>query len=160
MPGASARLPLATLKKRSEFLRVRGGARHSAHSFLMEARRQEVAPGQVTDACEEIDDAQPGRTKTVRSGGARFGFTVTKKLGNAVVRNRIRRRLKEAIRQIPSEEAHAGCDYVLIARPGALTQQFQDLVADLRKALKRIDETISRGPPRANKRRGGRRTGG
>lgn len=62
---------------------------------------------------------------------ARFGFTATKKLGNAVVRNRIRRRLREAVRLVAPEQARAGCDYVLIAREAAATRPFAALEKDL-----------------------------
>lgn len=61
---------------------------------------------------------------------ARFGLTVTKKIGNAVVRNRIRRRLRAAV-GAASPQAQAGADYVLIARAAALTLPFERLVTDL-----------------------------
>ena len=60
----------------------------------------------------------------------RFGLTVTKKIGNAVIRNRIRRRLRAAIRAALPHAA-AGADYVLIARADALTLPFDRLVTDL-----------------------------
>ena len=67
--------------------------------------------------------------------GARVGFTVTKKIGNAVVRNRVRRRLKEALRAAWPLEAPGGRDYVLVARREALTRQFAALIGDLRQAF-------------------------
>jgi ribonuclease P protein component len=66
---------------------------------------------------------------------ARFGFTVTKKIGNAVVRNRIRRRLREAVRLGGAKEAVPGTDYVLIGRRAALTLPFARLVADLTSGI-------------------------
>ncbi len=60
----------------------------------------------------------------------RIGFTVTKKIGNAVVRNRIRRRLREAAHRAAAH-AKAGTDYVVVARAPALTLQFERLVTDL-----------------------------
>lgn len=69
---------------------------------------------------------------------ARFGLTVTKKLGTAVVRNRIRRRLREAARIVFRANAVAGFDYVAIARPGALTADFSVLLDDMKRALLRL----------------------
>ncbi|MCC6737258.1 MAG: ribonuclease P protein component [Bauldia sp.] len=68
-------------------------------------------------------------------GPARFGFTVTRKIGNAVVRNRVRRRLKEAVRLIGRSAARPGTDYVLVGRPGALGRSFDRILADLAGAL-------------------------
>jgi ribonuclease P protein component len=115
-------LSLATLARRAEFLRVRGGARWTSASFVLEAKaRPPVNAGEGDPA------------------GARFGFTVTKKLGSAVVRNRIRRRLKEAARHLAASHTRADCDYVLIAREAALRRPFVDLVADLATALERVN---------------------
>ncbi len=68
-------------------------------------------------------------------GPARFGFTATKKIGNAVTRNLIRRRLKEAVRLVAPGRARAGCDYVLIAREAAATRAFAILERDLATAF-------------------------
>lgn len=69
------------------------------------------------------------------ANGARFGFTVTKKTGNAVERNRIRRRLREVVRLSAADVAAEGIDYVLIGRRSALTLPFSRLVDDLRSGL-------------------------
>ena len=66
---------------------------------------------------------------------SRFGFTITKKLGNAVTRNRIRRRLKAAFRTVAPDHAKPGFDYVVVARGAAFDRPFAALVADLEKAL-------------------------
>lgn len=71
-------------------------------------------------------------------GPARFGFTVTKKVGSATVRNRVRRRLREAVRLAASPLAHAGFDYVLIGRVGAVQAPFQRLVDDLKRGLLKV----------------------
>lgn len=68
---------------------------------------------------------------------ARFGFTVTKKMGNAVVRNRIKRRLRSAIAQTGSD-ALEGYDYVIISRQKAQDCLFSDLLRDMRFAFSRI----------------------
>lgn len=70
--------------------------------------------------------------------GPRFGFTITKKIGNAVVRNKIRRRLRAALIEIAPSAAHAETDYVLVARKPAVDQDFRSLVADLRAAFQRV----------------------
>ena len=73
---------------------------------------------------------------------ARFGFTVTRQVGNAVVRNRIRRRLKAAVAGAAGAHARSDFDYVVIARRAALERSFSALVADLVRALDRIDRAV------------------
>jgi ribonuclease P protein component len=88
----------------------------------------------------------------------RFGFTATKKLGNAVIRNRIRRRLKEAVRLVAPGTAHAGCDYVLIAREAAATRPFAALERDLAAAFAALHAPSAGGTRPARKdTRGGSR---
>lgn len=110
-----------TLKSRSDFLAVRGGLRASVPSCLIEAK---VRP--------------EGRTPFL---GPRFGLTVTKKLGNAVKRNRIRRRLKAAIAAAYPRRAIDGCDYVVVARAAAFDRVFTDIVADISRALDLIHKS-------------------
>ncbi len=120
-------MALETLKKRADFLRLRGGARFATPSFVVETRpRVKNAP-----------NAQDAAPETAASE-ARFGFTVTKKLGGAVIRNRIRRRLKAAVRLVAPALAHPGHDYVLVARQTALDRPFADLKKDLERALQRV----------------------
>jgi ribonuclease P protein component len=64
-------------------------------------------------------------------GPPRYGITVTRKVGNAVVRNRIRRRLREAVRVHAADDMAAGTDYVIVARQDALTAPFAALSAEL-----------------------------
>lgn len=108
---------LGRLKRRAEFLRVRNGLRFVTAAFVLEARQRA--------------DAGP-------SDPPKFGFTASRKVGGAVVRNRARRRLKEAVRLHAEGAARPGFDYVLIARAGTLQRRFADLVEDLRLALDRI----------------------
>jgi ribonuclease P protein component len=86
--------------------------------------------------------ALPGVVVQMRARGdkdaARVGFTVTKKLGNAVIRNRIKRRLRAAAAQILPDLARDGCDYVLIGRDATATRDFGALTGDLTSALKRF----------------------
>ena len=102
------------LKKRAEFLRVAAKGRKAP------------MPGLVLQALPR-DDHDP----------ARLGFTVTKKVGNAVIRNRARRRLKEAARLLLRDRALTGVDLVLIGRDATGRRPFQDLCGDLEHALKR-----------------------
>lgn len=124
------------LKKRREFQKVARGVRTPRRGFLLQSMPRAPADG--------ADAANP-----------RFGFTVTKKIGNAVVRNRIRRRLKEAVRLHGALAARPGVDYVLVGRRPALDQPFAELVADLVGALK----SAARGrgpsttPPRSEEKR-------
>ncbi len=67
----------------------------------------------------------------------RAGYTVTKKIGNSVVRNRLKRRLREVVRLALPDHGHAGADHVLIGREAGLTRDFAQLRADLEKALAR-----------------------
>ena len=68
---------------------------------------------------------------------ARYGITASKKIGNAVARNRAKRRLREVVRHALSGQAEKGCDYVLIARHNTGTVEWTQLVKDFNKALKR-----------------------
>lgn len=67
------------------------------------------------------------------------GFTVTKKVGNAVIRNRVRRRLKEAAREIIPFKASRGWEYVLIGRHTCLDITYERIKSDLKWALKKLD---------------------
>ena len=120
---ASGVLAIVTLKRRAEFQRVRGGARHSTAAFLLECKPRAVGEG-----------GDPG---------PRFGFTITKKIGNAVTRNRIRRRLKAALAGLASGTARAGMDYVIVARPASHDCAFGDLVRDLETAFARTSKKRS-----------------
>lgn len=121
-PGGPPRQVFAGLKRRADYLRVAKGVRvHAATLSLQAASRTFLE-----------DPALP----TV----ARFGLTVTKKVGGAVERNRIRRRLREALRQLPSLAARADHDYVVLARREALTAAFPALVGELAQALRRVHE--------------------
>jgi ribonuclease P protein component len=104
------------LRRRAEFLAVATGAKVPASAFVLQARRR--------------DDTGP----------ARVGFTVSKKVGTAVERNRVRRRLKEAVRRSASQHMHCGHDYVIVGRRTALTVDFERLLGELRQSLIRLHE--------------------
>ena len=71
--------------------------------------------------------------------GIRLGITASRKVGNAVARNRVRRRLREAARMVLPTNAAKGRDYVLIGRAATLDRPFAMLLSDLRSALLRLD---------------------
>ena len=87
--------------------------------------------------------ATPSAVVQARSRGdsdaARVGFTVTKKIGAAVVRNRTRRRLKEAVRLSLGAALKPGVDYVFVGRAAARTRPFSLLINDLRTAIATLD---------------------
>jgi ribonuclease P protein component len=68
----------------------------------------------------------------------RLGFTATKRIGGAVVRNRAKRRLREAARVLAPLHARAGCDYVFIARGGTAQREWGRLLDDMKTALIRL----------------------
>ncbi len=71
-------------------------------------------------------------------GPARVGFTVTRRIGSAVVRNRLRRRLRALAREVLPEAGVPGADHVLIGRAEGLTRSFALMRADLARALARM----------------------
>ena len=69
----------------------------------------------------------------------RVGYTVTKKIGNAVVRNRMKRRFRELARDVIASQGAMGSDHVLIGRNGGIDRDFATLRADLVKAVAKLD---------------------
>jgi len=102
------------LKKRAEFLRAAAAGKKAA------------VGGVVVQALPRADDLP-----------VRLGFTVTKKVGNAVIRNRTRRRLKEAARLLLAKLPVSGVDLVLIGRDSTRKRDFIALQGDIRRALER-----------------------
>ena len=68
----------------------------------------------------------------------RVGFTVTKKIGNAVVRNRMKRRFRALARELFPEHGISGADHVLIGRSGGIERDYAELASDLKRALRKI----------------------
>lgn len=100
------------LKKRSEFLYVREGFYSAKGGVVVQMREHPTSSGVI-----------------------RVGFTATKKIGNAVTRNRAKRRLREIARTILPELGRVGHDYVFIARDSTTARLWPDLLDDARKAL-------------------------
>ncbi|MBI3444626.1 MAG: ribonuclease P protein component [Magnetospirillum sp.] len=110
---------LDRLKKRADFLRVAA------------LRRKWAAPGLILQAA-------PGTGTELQADSLRVGFTVSKKVGNSVCRNRARRRLKEAVSAVFPANASPGLDYVVIGRRETLERPYSLLLQDLLAALKRV----------------------
>jgi ribonuclease P protein component len=131
-------MAVATLKKRSQFQRVRGGARWSGPAFLMEGKARSGAPP-ATDAKTGAGAGVSNAGHSAASvDGPRFGFTITRKLGGAVVRNRMRRRIKAALADVAKACADPRFDYVIVARSAAVDRPFAEIRADLELAFRRI----------------------
>lgn len=114
---------LARLRRRQDFLRAsKTGVRVSARLFTLQMVGQGAAEGAGTPA------------------EARFGFTVTRKVAGAAGRNRIRRRLKEALRVSGDLGARAGRDYVFVARREALDAPFAEIVTQMSEGFARLEE--------------------
>jgi len=104
-----------TLTKRRDFLAANSGKRAPMPGFVLLVKAR--------------GDGDPAM---------RVGYTVTKKIGNAVVRNRIKRRFRALAREILPQSGVVGADHVLIGRSDGLTRDFAQLKADLTKALAKV----------------------
>jgi ribonuclease P protein component len=102
------------LRQRADFLAAASGIKVPAAAFVLQAR------------------------KRADQGPARLGFTVSKKVGNAVERNRVRRRLRDIVRLSGTNRMQSGHDYVLIGRRAALKIPFARIAEDFEGALRRM----------------------
>ena len=104
-----------TLTKRSDFLAANRGKRAPMPGFVLLVRPR------------GDDDIT-----------MRVGFTVTKKIGNAVVRNRMKRRFRALARELLPTDGIPGADHVLIGRAGGIERPYADLASDLKRALRKV----------------------
>jgi ribonuclease P protein component len=104
------------LKRRADFLAAARGVKAPVGGFVLQARNRR------------------------EDGPVRIGITCSRQIGNAVERNRVRRRLREAIRLSPPHRFRRGYDYVLIGRRAALELPFAGLVEHLNRALERVHD--------------------
>ena len=109
------------LKRRVDFRAAAGAMRAPAAAFLVQAR------------CRAED------------GAPRVGFTVSRQVGNAVERNRVRRRLRELVRLATAGTLQAGHDYVLVGRRAALSRPFDQMMRDFANAVRRIHASPPQG---------------
>ena len=110
--------PPPTLKKRRDFLACARARRWAAPGLILQGRKR-----------REDEDVS----------GIRVGYTCSRKVGNAVTRNRAKRRLRASAAAVMAELGRDGWDYVLVGRAGStVSRPFGDLLDDLRQALARV----------------------
>ncbi|PIE07488.1 MAG: ribonuclease P protein component [Rhodobacterales bacterium] len=129
--GASGARRLVVLDKRADFLACARGRKAPAPAFLLQARRRITA--------EPAGPKPKKPPEKLPETPVRVGFTASKKIGNAVARNRAKRRLRALARAVLAREARPGWDYVLVARRDATaTCPFAEMKRDLSRALERV----------------------
>ena len=126
-------MSVGRLQRRDDFLRVAGRG------------RKWVTPGLILQVAS-MDLAIAGSDEK----GVRVGFTASRRVGNAVERNRVRRRLRAAVREVLDCHGRRGRDYVVIGRRASLVRPFRSLVQDLKAALVRLDSFVEAVGPNAS----------
>ena len=120
-------LTLVRLKRRAEFVRIaQFGWAHVAPGLVLQVARRDKANADPSEQTLSI------------------GFTTSKKVGNAVARNRVKRRLRAAVQEVMPLRAAANQDYVVIGRAATVDRPFGDLKADLITALDRTKSLVNR----------------
>ena len=107
---------LNTIKKRIDFIKIsKKGKRIFAKGFILQKYKRDLP---------------------IKENAARVGFTITKRIGNAVVRNKIRRRLRTIMREIVNNYLKKNYDYVIIANKKSLSMDYKELKSDIIKTIK------------------------
>ena len=119
--NSAAGSSVGRLRRRADFLRVAA------------VRRKWAAPGLILQVAPQPEPA----ADEIPVEPVRVGFTASRKVGNAVKRNRARRRLKALVREMIADGANPGLDLVLIARPATVDRPFDELRRDLEQSLQR-----------------------
>ncbi len=116
-------MAITIIKKRADFLlAASSGFKFVKSSVVVQSRKRE--PSYIPES------------------DIRIGFTATKKLGNAVIRNRAKRRMREAAQLLITEFGIAGCDYVFIGREPVYKGTYENLLSDMKHALKRLGKMM------------------
>ncbi|NPD17682.1 ribonuclease P protein component [Xinfangfangia sp. D13-10-4-6] len=116
---------LIVIPQRKDFLKAASARRQGTSSFLLQGRNRQDQDPQT-----------------------RIGFTASKKVGNAVLRNRAKRRMREVARQVLHLMGQPGWDYVLVAKPGAtVSRDFAAMVLDLQSAFASVNRERGPRPP-------------
>jgi ribonuclease P protein component len=131
---------LLRLRRREDFLRVAASRRRwVTPAFILQARERREPPDGAQSASARVSGSILAGSKLPGSGlEVRVGFTVSRKVGNAVVRNRVRRRLRAAAAEVLPSHAAPGYDLVLVGRAGGLTRPYDRLIQDLHVALGKV----------------------
>lgn len=122
--GDTGRRPIeertVSLRKRADFLLAQKGRKSVRNCLILQARDRRDGTPQI-----------------------RTGLTVSRKVGNAVERNRVRRRLREAVRAVAPRNGRSGHDYVVVGRRNALQAPYRAIVADLAAAFLSVHRDLS-----------------
>ena len=111
---------LETLRKRAEFVAIyNSGKRWVSKYFILQIRKKQ----------EPVEN--------INAPTVRYGVTATKKIGNAVIRNRSKRRLRALAREY-ADKLNPECEYVFVARTATPVCEFSDMKTEMEKALKRL----------------------
>jgi ribonuclease P protein component len=114
-----------TLKKRVDFVRIaKEGEKWVSPGLIIQAKRRPLLLSDVKET-------------------ARFGFTASKKVGNAIARNKAKRRLRVLVRQV-QDEVDQHLDFVLIARHSTVDYDFAKLTSETKRAFRKLSELIER----------------